>query len=171
MLTLIFIVIIIGIIGIYFFQNQKNIIYSNQNIAFSYSVKGCAETDRGMATKSINIEKEPNIEVFGNEIRYSRSINHLCCRKVEIYKEIENSVINIYEVWSGVGCRCICFSEIEAKLQNVPVGDYNINVYEKGTKPGSNELMEQKLIISKNITIKLIKFITYNKSIFIPNFK
>lgn len=127
-----------------------------QNITLSLLVKGCAETDKGMATKAFGegIEQKPKIEVNGNEVLYSRAINHLCCRKAEIEKEIQNSVINIYEVWSGIGCKCMCFSEIGAKLSNVPSGTYAVNIYEKGTKPGSEEPMEQKLIISQNIVVQ-----------------
>ena len=127
-----------------------------QNIILSPLIKGCAETDKGMAIKAPveRIEQEPKIKVNGNEILYLRFINHLCCRKAEIEKETQNSVINIYEVWSGIGCKCMCFSKIKAKLSNVPSGTYTINVYEKGTKPGGEEPMEQKLIISQNIVVQ-----------------
>ncbi|MEM7819561.1 MAG: hypothetical protein QXD48_01900 [Candidatus Aenigmatarchaeota archaeon] len=154
---LIIIVIVVGIMEIYFLQKLNESIESSnfQDIVFFSLVKGCAETDKGMATKLINeTEQEPKIEVYGNEILYSRAIKHLCCRKVEIEKEIAKPVINIYEVWSGNGCRCICFSEIQAKLQIVPSGFYVINVYEKGTQPESGEPMNQTTIISQNIIIQ-----------------
>lgn len=129
---------------------------TNQKIVLLPLIKGCAETDKGMATKSFGeeIERSPSIEVTGNEIKYSRAINHLCCRKADIQKEINNSVINIFEVWDGVGCKCMCFSEIEATLTNIPSGDYTVNVYETGIKPGDGEPMEQELIITQEINIK-----------------
>jgi hypothetical protein len=143
---------LITIAGIYWTWQQTQQQTQSQNFILFPSVKGCAETESGMSTKALGqTEREPKIEVDGNEILYSRAINHLCCRKVEIEKEIENS-INIYEVWSGIGCKCICFSEIEARIKNVPPGNYTVNVYEKGTEPGG-EPMEQKLIISKNVVI------------------
>ena len=157
-LPLILVIVIIGIAGIYFWQTptQPTTQSNPQNIILSPLVKGCAETDKGMATKSLGegTEQEPKIDVNGNEVLYYRAINHLCCRKAEIEKETESSIINIYEVWSGIGCKCMCFSEIEAKLQNVPSGTYTVNVYEKGTKPGSKEPMEQTLIISQNIVVQ-----------------
>ncbi len=129
---------------------------TEENITLSSSVKGCAETEKGTTAKSVGkeTEKEPTIEVNGNNIVYSRALNHLCCRKAEIEKEIGDFTIDIYEVWSGVGCKCICFSEIEAKLKNIPSGTYKVNVYEKGTQPDSDEPMEQTLIISDEITIQ-----------------
>jgi hypothetical protein len=129
---------------------------TEENITLLSSVKGCAETEKGTTTKSFGkeTEKEPIIKVNGNNVVYSRALNHLCCRKAEIEKEIGDFTINIYEVWSGVGCKCMCFSEIEAKLKNIPSGTYKVNVYEKGTKPGSDDPMEQTLIISDEVTIQ-----------------
>jgi hypothetical protein len=133
-------------------------------ITLSSSIKGCAESDRGMATTyGEEKEQEPKIEVTGNEIDYSRAINHTCCRKVDMQKEITGSSINIFEVWSGSGCYCMCFSNIGAKLTNIPVGHYTVNVYEKGTQPGgNNEPMEQKLIISQSVDTKLTEDETAN---------
>jgi len=154
-IVLIFAILTIGIVSIYFLQAMQS---SNlQNIILLPLIKGCAETDSGMTTKTFvnGTEQEPKIEVIGNEIIYSSALNHLCCRKVEIEKGTSDSVINIYEVWTGIGCKCICFSEIEAKIKNVPPGTYMINVYEKGIKPGgTNEPMEEKLIISEQVTVQ-----------------
>jgi hypothetical protein len=57
-------------------------------------------------------------------------------------------------MWSGEGCICVCFSKIEARLQNVPLGGYIVNVYETGTEPGSKEPMEQTLIISQEVVVE-----------------
>lgn len=134
---------------------------ANTNLFFLSSIKGCAETNKGMtnSTKGVGneIEKLPTINVNGQTVTYSRAINHQCCRKVEITKEINNLTINIYEKWSGSGCKCMCFSEIEGTLNNVPADTFNVNVYETGTKPNSNEPMEQTLIISKEIVVKPVE--------------
>jgi hypothetical protein len=124
------------------------------SVALSSLVKGCAETDKGMETRGADeTERAPSITISGNQINYSRAINHQCCRKAVIEKEISGSAINIFEVWSGEGCRCICFSEIEATLENIPAGHYAVNVYEKGTKPDGTS-MEQATIISKEIDVR-----------------
>ena len=137
-------------------EDDYEVVEEEENITLLSSVKGCAETEKGTTTKSVGVEteKEPTIEVNGNNVVYSRALNHLCCRKAEIEKEIGDFTINIYEVWSGVGCKCICFSEIEAKLKNIPSGTYKVNVYEKGTQPDGDEPMEQTLIISEDITVQ-----------------
>jgi hypothetical protein len=91
--------------------------------------------------------------VIGNTLRYTRALQHQCCRKVEFEHEIQGTGITLYEVWSGEGCRCECFSELQVDLEFVPLGKYLVRVYEKGTQPGSSEPMEQKLLISVEISI------------------
>ena len=121
----------------------------------SPTVKGCAETDQGMVSRAAGgeNEQEPAIEVIGDTLRYMRALQHQCCRKVEFEHEIPGAEITLYEVWSGEGCRCECFSEIQADLEFIPAGNYLVRVYEKGTLPGSSEPMEQKLLISIEISI------------------
>jgi hypothetical protein len=121
----------------------------------SPAVKGCAETDQGMTSRASSgeSEKEPSIEVIGNTLRYTRSLQHQCCRKVEFDYEIQGADITLYEVWSGEGCRCMCFSEIQVDLEFIPAGNYRMRVYEKGTQPGSNEPMVTKLLISVEISV------------------
>lgn len=118
-------------------------------------VKGCAETDQGLGTRAAGgeNEQEPTIEVFGNTVRYTRALQHQCCRKVEIEHEIQGAEITLSEIWSGEGCRCECFSEIQVDLEFVPAGNYLVRVYEKGTQPGSSEPMETKLLISVEISV------------------
>jgi hypothetical protein len=120
------------------------------------SVKGCAATSDGMATKSMaeGVEQAPKIEVIGNEVVYSRATNHQCCRKVEVTKEAQASTINVYESWTGLGCKCMCFSEIEARLQNLPAGTYTVNVYSKATDPLTEEPMPQGAIISQEVVVQ-----------------
>ncbi len=160
---LIFAMIVIGMgfFGIYSWRKPstkpENYPTDSKVITFLPIVKGCAETDKNQVTKSFSnrVEQPPTIKVVDNQIIYSRKINHLCCRKVKLDKQIQNSTINIYEIWSGIGCKCICFSDIKATLGNVPKGTYKVNVYEKGTEPGdSNTPMNQKLIISQQISIE-----------------
>lgn len=126
-------------------------------IVFTPRVRGCAETNKGVApTGPKAIEKTPRIKVDkieGNRLIYSSAIHHLCCREVELQKEIQGSSINIFEVWHGPGCKCMCFSEIEAAVSNIPSGSYTVNVYEKGTELDGTTPMEQKLIIAQEIKI------------------
>ena len=110
------------------------------------------ETNKGWV--GFGTERSASIEVVNNTITYSRALNHLCCRDVMIMKETDTPpMINIYEVWSGIGCKCICFSEISAAITDVPAGTYIVSVYASGTEPGGEEPMVPSLILSANVTI------------------
>jgi hypothetical protein len=118
-------------------------------------VQGCAETEEGMATRSLGeeIDREPTLTVQRDQITYTRAIHHLCCRKVEIRGEITGATIALSEHWSGPGCRCICFSEIEATLANLPSGSYNLTISEQGTEPGSEMPMETTVLLYQEVAI------------------
>ncbi len=141
--------------GFYIYNNGNDTYYGSvENVSFSYDVSGCAKTDRGMGTKSFgDRDVEPTIYVKGDEVVYYRALNHMCCRKVDLYYDVEGMEINIYENWTGTGCKCICFSEIEGKLKGLGKGKYRINVYEAGTEPASGKDMEKKLIFKSDVKV------------------
>jgi hypothetical protein len=124
----------------------------NHEVSFNYSVKGCAETISGQSSKGlINQSAQTRIDLIENEIIYQRYVTHLCCRKAVVEYEINRSIIDIYEIWSGIGCKCMCYSEINASISGLTPGEYLINVYETGIEPGSNESMTPRLLITEII--------------------
>ncbi len=117
-------------------------------------IKGCARGEEGDGSRSLKSggDQEPAIEVVGSTIKYSREIDHMCCREVKFEKSIKGATITLYEVWSGEGCRCMCFSEISASVENVPAGKYTVLVYAKGTTTDGKP-MDESLIISSSVVI------------------
>ncbi len=146
------ILLIISITAIIFSKPVQEKPQEPQDIVFGAKITGCAETDAGMATRAAGETREPSVFVKDYDIIYNRAIEHQCCRKVELMKEVSKNEIKITENWSGPGCRCICYSKIEAKLSNVAEGTYTVNVYEEGINP-DNTLMEKKLIVSKTVRV------------------
>ena len=122
-------------------------------ISFYASVKGCAESEKGVTARVWEAERGPTIVTCSGEIVYSRAVNHQCCRKVALEKEISGQNVNIYEVWSGQGCKCMCFSEVEVIIGNITPGRYMVNIYEKGTN-SAGEPMEQTTVMSQEVKVK-----------------
>ncbi len=142
--TLAISVCLIIFIGIYISNTQDKA--DTSKIIFTSTVSGCAETNKGMVeSRDINTDTPPKIDFEGNEIVYTRSPRHLCCRKSELKYEFKENVINLYEVWSGKGCKCMCSSNIKATIGNLLPGAYTVNVYESGTEPSGTE-QNNKLI-------------------------
>ncbi len=129
-----------------------------ENMVFEPLVKGCAETEHGMASKGQGfVESEPGLKAEGNALVYSRAVSHLCCRKATISKALDNGLrgydlpsetpsIVVFEDWSGPGCKCVCSSELEAKFENLPKGPYNVKVVSRGFDPESGENFEEVLL-------------------------
>jgi hypothetical protein len=126
-----------------------------QDILLVPAVEGCAETEQGQASKSGGGEEEQDaaIQVNGSTISYTRALRHQCCRKVELEKLITGSTITLYETWSGQGCKCMCFSTVNASLEKVPAGNYTVVVIERGTQAGSSEPMEEKTLAKVDVTV------------------
>ncbi len=118
-------------------------------------VTGCAETDRGTPTRSAQPEPEtpPTLEVTGASVKYSHALSHLCCRKAEIACSVEGAAMTLSEIWSGPGCRCLCFSELEAVIDNIPPGTYTVVIDERGTQPNSGEPMPIRVLLTQTITV------------------
>lgn len=123
--------------------------------SFNYTITGCAETEEGMTMRDIMPDNvSPALTPINGDIKYYRATSHLCCRKATVNYDQNKSVINIYEDWTGVGCRCICYSEINATISGLPAGTYIITVFETGIQPDSNESMIPRILISQTITLK-----------------
>lgn len=126
-------------------------ITNQSSVTFTSVVQGCGVT--GNSTKFFGKERKAKIRVVNDEIVYSRALSHLCCRKVRIKHDIKGNIINIFEIWNGTACRCICFTNITARIENLPKGEYVVNVYKTGVKADGKTLMRKELIISKKVKI------------------
>ena len=121
----------------------------------SIQVDGCAATKTGMVLQARSpwTTTDPKIEVVGGGIRYSRAGQHQCCRKVEILKQVQKGKIVLTEYWTGEGCRCVCFSQIEATLTKLVSGDYEVTVYSGGIETTTHTNIEPKTLLSQMVKI------------------
>ena len=123
--------------------------------SLSIQVDGCAATKTGMVSQARSpwITIDPKIEVVGGSIRYIRAGEHQCCRQVEILQQVQKSKIVLTEYWTGEGCRCVCFSQIEATLTNLVSGDYEVTVYSGGIATTTHSNIEPKALLSQTVRI------------------
>ncbi len=120
------------------------------SITFTPSISGCAETEKGMATRSLlNRPNELVITPLADGFRFHHALTHQCCRKAELTHRIEEQVITIFETWGGEGCRCMCFSELDAQLTGLERSGYHIQIIECGRLPNGTPMPER--IIHKSI--------------------
>lgn len=130
---LFFVILFIFITGVLYFAIHVFYFSSPNSLDFNYTVKGCASQENIKRSFYSPIHNKEHIKVIAkdNSILYQRSINHLCCKNVSLsYNIKDKTTINIYEIWKGTGCKCLCFSEINATISNLPRGEYHVNLYE-----------------------------------------
>jgi hypothetical protein len=140
-------------------QNINVTINGNTNsttqIAFSSEVKGCANATKASdyTTKGpTDIQpKVATLSVDGDAIEYSRAIRHLCCISITLEKNIAGTNISLHENWGGSKCKCECSSEVSSRIENLPAGTYNVNVFARGTT--SEDPTKETPIISQQVTI------------------
>ena len=104
-------------------------------ILFQPNIHGCAETEKGMATRSLTPPTELKITPNANGFFFRHALDHQCCRKAELTYTREGNTLTIIETWSGAGCRCRCFSELEAQVSGLERGGLHIRILERGIAP------------------------------------
>jgi len=65
---------------------------------------------------------------------------------------MEGIVITLTEVWSGEGCRCMCFSELAAMVKAVPSGTYTVRIVTREI-PGEPDDTGEYGVIETQITV------------------
>lgn len=116
---------------------------------FSYLITGCAsekevKLNEKAADEGPFLPEELTVTVKGDSILYSRIVTHLCCRKVKLSTEIKESSITITEYWYRHGCKCKCNSTINAIVDKLIKGNYNIRIIETGTDPFNDQPVQIK---------------------------
>ncbi|MEQ1796905.1 MAG: hypothetical protein ABL872_03070 [Lacibacter sp.] len=112
----------------------------------TYEVKGCAEMTESKLKSEPQRISEPEIPevlsvtVTGDSLIYSRSVVHLCCRKVKLTSEQNTSSITITEDWRGIGCKCRCNSQIHAAVVSLKPGAYRVFIVMMGTDPADSQM-------------------------------
>lgn len=110
----------------------------------AWKVTGCAEKaastklaspDKYIDYPDPGITSGPYIRVSGDTIYYNRTVTHLCCRQVTVSTRREQENITITENWFRPGCKCKCSSSVSAVIHQLPKGEYQVYVIEKGTDP------------------------------------
>lgn len=114
--------------------------------SFVPEIQGCAQKENSTTPEvsdsansrspGFGEEKPPLVEMNGTTLVYSRALNHNCCMGLSLSSEVNGNEIKFYETWTGKTCRCVCFSEVGGRLENLPVGTYAIRIIQKGSPEG-----------------------------------
>jgi hypothetical protein len=123
-------------------------------VVLSTGVQGCAAPQRGAGSQpGQGDERPPALAVRDGNLVYTRATNHLCCRSVTFEWAAAGRALTLYEVWGGVGCRCMCYSELEAQLSRLPAGEYTVQVALKGVDADGETPLAPETLLEQTINI------------------
>lgn len=120
--------------------------FADSSLSFSTQVKGCAEKEMGGNAKfqgdgqdtsfhEYSASGTDGILVKGDSVVYSRNVDHLCCRQVDLSARRSGQVITVTEYWHRQGCKCKCNSTVSLVIKQLPKGQYSLYGIETGTDP------------------------------------
>ena len=92
----------------------------------TYSVGGCreqSETTRAATDGEVQIVGE------GDTIHVAHKLSYVCCAKLVLTTEEEDSTIRLLEKNTGEICRCMCDYEVEADITGLSPGVYQVEVW------------------------------------------
>jgi len=92
----------------------------------SYSVGGCSEQSE--TTRAVT-GGEVQIVGQGDTIHVSQKLSYVCCAKLVLTTEQEDSTIRLLEKNTGEICRCMCDYEVEAEITGLSPGVYQVEVW------------------------------------------
>ena len=84
------------------------------------------DVDISMRREGLEIKTE------GNLIVYSRGTWKGCNADFNAWMEKDGNIINIYEEWTNEAPKCGKFYMSKGTIENLGLGSYRINIYEKG---------------------------------------
>lgn len=144
------------------FAGGKTVFNSADSIPqYSLQITGCAGGDERKSrtpekvfnNKSL-VAEDPELTVQGDSIIYTRSVTHLCCRKLKVSVEQKDNVITLTEYWYHQGCKCRCSSTVNAVIKKLAKGNYTFHMIEGGTDPfNDKEILQKDITWSKSIII------------------
>ncbi|MFA5106713.1 MAG: hypothetical protein WC497_00100 [Patescibacteria group bacterium] len=126
-----------------------NVATDPSGLRFESLVRGCnSDSEKISRGISLNVaEKQASLEVNQTAVVYRRTVSHACCLTVELTHEQSQRAIVIKEKWSGSPCRCLCTTQTQAVLSNIPAGEYALTVIEQSPTNEQKPLLTQSVAI------------------------
>jgi len=122
--------LVILLFSLLFLLGCKSSVINETKGILSYSIKGCINKQFNTEKRTIK-EESIVIESTENSINFKHKATHLCGLDIELQQSIKDAQITIIEIFTGQGAKCICDSEISAKLFPIGRGVYNLKIYTK----------------------------------------
>jgi hypothetical protein len=89
----------------------------------SYQAGACNETDVA------NLKDQVTFSTAANKILIDQQARYVCCAKIDMVLQQQGSQLKVIETNTGKVCKCICGYHLQAQIEDLPPGSYQVQVW------------------------------------------
>jgi len=89
----------------------------------SYQAGACDEKNVA------DLQDQVTFSTTANKILIEQQARYVCCAKIDMVLQQEGSLLKVIETNTGKVCKCICGYHLQAQIENLPPGSYQVQVW------------------------------------------
>jgi len=89
----------------------------------SYQAGACDEKNIA------DLQDQVTFSTAANKILIEQQVRYVCCAKIDMVLQQEGSLLKVIETNTGKVCKCICGYHLQAQIENLPPGSYQVQVW------------------------------------------
>ena len=89
----------------------------------SYQAGACDETNVA------DLQDQVTFSTAANKILIEQQARYVCCAKIDMVLQQEGSLLKVTETNTGKVCKCICGYHLQAQIEDLPPGSYQVQVW------------------------------------------
>ena len=89
----------------------------------TYQAGACNETNVA------DLQDRVTFSTAANKILIEQQAVYVCCAKIDMVLQQQGSLLKVVETNTGKVCKCICGYHLQAQIENLPPGSYQVQVW------------------------------------------
>jgi hypothetical protein len=89
----------------------------------SYQAGACEDTSPA------NLQDQVTFSNAAGKILIDQQAVYVCCAKIDMVLQQQGSLLKVVETNTGKVCKCICGYHLQAQIENLPPGSYQVQVW------------------------------------------
>jgi hypothetical protein len=89
----------------------------------SYQAGACDETN------VLELKDQVTFTTAANKILIDQQARYVCCAKIDMILQQQDNLLKVIETNTGKVCKCICGYHLQAQIEDLPPGSYQVQVW------------------------------------------
>jgi hypothetical protein len=89
----------------------------------SYQAGACDEKNIA------DLQDQVTFSTAANKILIEQQVRYVCCARIDMVLQQEGRLLKVVETNTGKVCKCICGYHLQAQIENLPPGSYQVQVW------------------------------------------